>query len=143
MIKTLSAGTAVDLGIEHLLSADPSEPSQPGLFDSHELVSIQPVAGKHGLYHDVKVRDYSRPFKHNWARLGPFVTGMGRKRMFDAFEQHEPHIRWAHTDGVVLDKAIDLKDPAEMNVRMARHLKCVAGTFNIVNCNRKTCTTNT
>ena len=69
VVKVLSAGSDVDGGIEHLLSADPNEPSVPGEHNNHELLLIEPMKG--GKY-NVQLRDYRKPFKRDWARLGPF-----------------------------------------------------------------------
>ncbi len=137
---TISRGIKVEEGISHLLGQNGltphnTEPSIKGEYDSHELLDIQPTKNNK---HSLTLRNFSKPFKHDWARLGPFITGMGRKRMFDTFKKHEQHIRWIHTDGVVVDKPIDLTDSDQMPLRLARHLSCKSGKISITNCNTKT-----
>ena len=129
IVPVLSEGSHVDGGIEHLLSANLNEPSVPGEHNHHELLSIEPVKG--GKY-NVRLRDYRKPFKHDWARLGPFLTGLGRKRMFDTFHGHEEAVRWVHTDGAVLTGPIGLKD------HIKRNTTCVRGRMTITNGNHKT-----
>ena len=128
VVKVLSAGSDVDGGIEHLLSADPNEPSVPGEHNNHELLLIEPMKG--GKY-NVQLRDYRKPFKHEWARLGPFLTGLGRKRMFDTFHGHEEAVRWVHTDGAVLAHPVELKPHHRRNMSVTR------GPCTITNCNTK------
>jgi hypothetical protein len=101
----------------------------PGEHNNHELLLIEPMKG--GKY-NVHLRDYSKPFKHNWARLGPFLTGLGRKRMFDTFHDHVAAVRWVHTDGAVLSGPIVLKD------HIKRNMTCTRGPCTITNCNTKT-----
>ena len=44
---------------------------------------------------------------HNWARLGPFLTSLGRKAISTMIEPHLKYIKRVHTDGFYCSKKIE------------------------------------
>ena len=46
---------------------------------------------------------------YDYARLGPFLLAYGRKKLLETISPFIENIKWAHTDGFILNKKVDIK----------------------------------
>lgn len=68
----------------------------------------------------VKYADNNKIFKTNYARIAPFMTGFGRRGMYDLLKNNIDNIKHIHTDGVIVNTPLKYKKDDE---ELIGHLK--------------------
>lgn len=56
----------------------------------------------------------NKPFETNWARMKPFLLSKGRIKIAEAIYPHMDHVKRCHTDSMVSDKDLKIKDSTKL-----------------------------
>ena len=94
-----------------------------------EIVHIEPYKGEFL----VNLSTYTKRYKTDYARLGPFITSFARRKMYQHLLPFQQHVHRVHTDGVIVDKPVDLPIGAKMGEWKIEHEgRCVIHNVNNV-----------
>lgn len=81
--------------------------------EGKEIVAIEPSGGD---TERIVMVDYGKRYKYDYARIGPFVTSRGRRKMFELLKPFGAHVKRIHTDGFV--SGINLKGRLKLSSKM-------------------------
>ena len=83
--------------------------------DDLEIISISPCASNENLI-KFKVIQTKNIYKHKYARISPFILSIGRKTMSDMFLHYKDNLKYIRTDGVLLNKEIDINSKIKLGL---------------------------